>query len=60
MSKKWTIEEAKTYIAKVVRGKQQAGLTYCSAIDFLRNHTNSEINLLAMKESDNDPTISTR
>ena len=60
MSKKWTIEEAKTYIAKVVRGKQQAGLTYCSAIDFLRNHTNSEVNLLAMKENDNDPTISTR
>lgn len=60
MSKKWTIEEAKTYIAKVVRGKQQAGLTYCSAIDFLRNHTNSEVNLLTIKESDNDPTISTR
>lgn len=38
MSKNWTIEEAKAYVSKVVKGKQQAGLKYCSAIDFLMNH----------------------
>ena len=56
MSKKWTIEEAKMYITKVQKGKQQAGLKYCSAIDFLMNHTNAEVNLnsLAAKEDEND------
>lgn len=38
MSKNWTVEEAKAYVSKVVKGKQQAGLKYCSAIDFLMNH----------------------
>ena len=56
MSKKWTIEEAKNYITKVQKGKQQIGLTYCSAIDFITNHTNANVNLhsLAIKEEDND------
>lgn len=56
MSKKWTIEMAKAYVNKVQKGKQQAGLTYCSAIDFLMNHTNQEVKLhsLATKEDDND------
>lgn len=52
MSKKWTIESARTYVAKVQKGKQQSGLTYCSAIDFLMNHIN--IQSLATKEEDND------
>ena len=52
MSKKWTIESARAYIAKVQKGKQQSGLTYCSAIDFLMNHTN--VQSLATKEEDND------
>ena len=54
MSKKWTIESARTYVAKVQKGKQQSGLTYCSAIDFLMNHTN--IQSLTTKEEDNDRT----
>lgn len=56
MSKKWTIEEAKMYVTKVLKGKQQAGLKYCSAIDFLTNHTNTQVNLhpLAEKENEND------
>ena len=54
MSKKWTIESARTYVAKVQKGKQQSGLTYCSAIDFLMNHTN--VQSLATKEEDNDRT----
>ena len=60
MGKKWTIEEANAYVTKVLKGKQSAGLTYCSALDFLRNHTNIEINLhpLATKEQDNDSTNS--
>jgi len=37
MGKKWTIEEAKAYIAKVQKSKQQIGLTYWSAIDFIAN-----------------------
>ena len=56
MSRSWTVEKAKEYVTKVLRGKQQCGLTYCSALDFLMNHTNVEINLhpLAEKEDDND------
>ena len=56
MSKNWTVEEAKTYISKVIKGKQQTGLKYCSAIDFLTNHTNTtvDLHLLAVKEDDND------
>ena len=56
MSKKWTVEEAKAYIAKVVKGKQQVGLRYCSAIDFIVNYTSSQINIhpLANKENDHD------
>lgn len=60
MGKKWTIEEAKMYVTKVSKGKQQAGLKYCSAIDFLTNHTNAQINLhpLAEKEDENDTVSS--
>lgn len=60
MSKNWTVEEAKMYVTKVLKGKQQTGLTYCSAIDFLMNHTNTQVNLhpLATKENDNDSTDS--
>lgn len=56
MRKIWTIESAKAYVAKVQKGKQQPGLTYCSALDFLLNHTNVDVNLhpLAVKEDDND------
>ena len=56
MSKKWTIETAKAYVNKIQKGKQQIGLTYCSAIDFLMNCTNHEVRLhpLATKEDDND------
>lgn len=35
MAKKWTIESAKAYVAKVQHGKQQVGLSYYSAVDFL-------------------------
>ena len=60
MSKKWTIEEAKSYIVKVLKGKQQTGLTYCSAVDYLMNHTNARIeqNLLTMKDNENDSSDS--
>ena len=56
MSKKWTVEEAKMYVTKVQKGKQQIGLKYCSAIDFLMNYTNAQISLhpLAAKEDEND------
>lgn len=36
--KKWTKETAKKYAEKVEKGKQEKGLTYLSAIDFLRHH----------------------
>ena len=52
MSKKWTIESARAYITKVQKGKQQPGLTYCSAIDFLMNHT--DVKSLVTKEKEND------
>ena len=57
MGRKWTVDEAKAYVTKVLKGKQQSGLTYCSALDFLMNHTNVQVNLhpLAEKEEDNDP-----
>lgn len=56
MSRKWTVDEAKAYILKVLKGKQQSGLKYCSAVDFLMNHTNVNVNLhpLSEKEDDND------
>lgn len=56
MSKKWTVDEAKSYVAKVVKGKQQAGLTYCSALDYLMNHTNVNVEKhpLAKKENEDD------
>jgi hypothetical protein len=56
MSKKWTIESAKAYVNKVQKGKQQSGLTYCSAIDFLMNHTNLETKTptLVTEEDSND------
>ena len=56
MGRSWTVDEAKAYIMKVVKGKQQSGLKYCSAVDFLMNHTNITVNPhpLAAKEDDND------
>lgn len=56
MSKKWTVETAKAYIGKVQKNKQQIGLTYYSAVDFLINHSNTNVNLhpLATKSEDND------
>lgn len=56
MSKNWTVESAKAYVSKVVKSKQQSGLTYCSAIDFLMNHTKTAVNLhpLSKKEDEND------
>ena len=56
MGKNWTVDEAKTYVLKVLKGKQQVGLKYCSAVDFLMNHTNVNVNLhpLSEKEDDND------
>lgn len=38
MGKKWTDESARSYVAKVQAGKNQIGLTYCSAMDYLVNH----------------------
>ena len=35
MAREWTLETAQNYIRKVQNGKQQMGLTYCSAIDFV-------------------------
>lgn len=54
MSKKWTVEEAKNYIMKVQKGKQQSGLKYCSAIDFLMNHTNTEVKNYPLMEKEDD------
>ncbi len=36
--KKWTKESANKYVEKVQKGKQEIGLTYLSAKDFLKNH----------------------
>lgn len=36
--KKWTKESAKRYVEKVEKGRQEIGLTYLSAKDFIRNH----------------------
>lgn len=36
--KKWTKENANKYVEKVKKGKQEKGLTYLSALDFLRHH----------------------
>ena len=41
MSKKWTDESARSYVAKVQSGRNQIGLTYYSAIDYLTNHATS-------------------
>lgn len=56
MSRKWTEESARSYVAKVQSGKNQIGLTYCSAIDYLTNHVASKIEKhpLAIKENEND------
>ena len=56
MSKKWTVDEARAYVVKVQKGKIPTGLTYCSALDFLMNHTNVEIHPLAEKEGEDDNT----
>ena len=56
MGRTWTVENAKAYVTKVVKGKQQLGLKYCSAIDFLMNHTKTAVNLhpLSKKEDEDD------
>lgn len=38
MKRKWSIDSAHKYIEKVDKGKQEKGLTYLSALDFLKNH----------------------
>lgn len=43
MTKKWTVESAKSYVTRVQKGKQQAGLTYCSALAFLENHASPNV-----------------
>ena len=58
MSRKWTIEEAKAYIMKVLKGKQQIGLTYCSAVDFLVNHTNARIDKRTLSFKEEDENVS--
>ncbi len=56
MGRKWTEESARSYVAKVQAGKNQVGLTYCSAIDYLTNHVASKVEKhpLAVKEDEND------
>jgi len=56
MSHKWTEESARSYIAKVQAGKNQIGLKYCSAIDFISNHVTPKVEKhpLAAKEDRND------
>lgn len=41
MKRKWTKEKAKKYVDKVDKGKQEKGLTYLSAKDFLKHHKQS-------------------
>jgi len=36
--RKWTKETARRYVERVEKGKQEIGLTYLSAKDFLKNH----------------------
>lgn len=43
MSKKWTDESARAYVAKVQGGRSPMGLSYYSAVDYLTNHTTSKI-----------------
>lgn len=59
MSKKWTTEEARSYITKVQKGKLPVGLTYCSALDFIMNHTNMQIDKhpLMVKEGEDDDSF---
>lgn len=38
MKRKWTNETAEEYIKKVELGKEQKGMKYLSAIDYLKNH----------------------
>lgn len=52
MTKKWTVESAKSYVAKVQKGKQQAGLTYCSALAFLENHTSPNVDKQSKEKND--------
>lgn len=41
MKRKWTKEKAKKYVDKVDKSKQEKGLTYLSAKDFLKHHKQS-------------------
>ena len=43
MKHTWTKEEASAYVARCDRGAEKKGLKYCSAIDFLKNHTSAVI-----------------
>lgn len=52
MAKKWTVESAKSYATRVQKGKQQIGLTYCSALAFLENHASSNVDKQS-KENNN-------
>lgn len=39
MKHTWTKAEAENYVARCERGAEKKGLKYCSAMDFLKNHT---------------------
>ena len=41
MKRNWTKESAKKYVDKVDKDKQEKGLTYLSAKDFLKHHKQS-------------------
>ena len=49
---KWTIESAKTYVAKVQKGKQSIGLKYWSAVDFLTKQTATSTSTPVKENSD--------
>ena len=57
MAKKWNVEEARNYVAKVQKGKIPYGLTYCSAIDFLMNHTGSKVEVPPLDEKQGEENV---
>lgn len=42
MSRKWTIKDAQKYIERVENKAVKPGLKYCSAKDYIKNHTMEE------------------
>ena len=57
MSKKWTDESARFYVSKVQNGRNQIGLTYYSAVDYLTNHSSSKIEKHPLAEKDENVEI---